>query len=110
MPLPNEFVSRLLDAFDVTIIPDGDNQPRNSDGPGSTLVLGPGDKTSVKNDPVVTLDDDDANFLVYGKAQADGIAPAVDISGDNGLLAVFPGGAVKGEQDGVDASGDAARD
>ncbi|MEO1461622.1 MAG: hypothetical protein AAFU82_05005 [Pseudomonadota bacterium] len=108
MPLPNEFVSRLLDAFDVTIIPDGDNQPRNSDGPGSTLVLGPGDKTSVKNDPVVTLDDDDANFLVYGKAQADGIAPAVDISGDNGLLAVFPGGAVKGEQDGVDASGDNA--
>ncbi|MEL6520272.1 MAG: hypothetical protein AAFQ66_04870 [Pseudomonadota bacterium] len=91
----------ILDIFDITVIPDGDNTPRVSAALGDVFFLPPGATTVVEDAPVVTLDDLLTQFIVGGTAVSTGPTPAISVEAPLSLVSVLDGGRVEGEQDGI---------
>lgn len=99
----------------VTIIPDGDNQPRVSAAPGEVFALDLGDRTKVENATLLTLDDAGASFFNAGIAQtsvtADEVAPAgpvatVSVEADNGFARNYEPAVIASQETAIDISGD----
>ena len=92
----------------TTIIPDGDNQARESQNNGDRFILRRGDSTTVDGAPVLTFADDRVSFSNFGTASTTGDTATVAIEGDRGTLNNFPSGEIDAEGTGVEISGEGA--
>ncbi len=92
----------------TTIIPDGDNQARESQNNGDRFILRRGDATTVDGAPVLTFADDRVRFDNFGTASTTGDTATVAIEGDRGTLNNFSTANIEAEGTGVEISGERA--
>ncbi len=93
----------------VTVIPDGDDQPRTNQADGEIFVLGRGDSTTVDGAPVLTVVDDRVTFLNKGSAETTGDTATVDLQGDRATVKNFSRAEIVAEETAIEVSGTGAR-
>ncbi len=93
----------------VTVIPDGDDQPRTSQADDEIFVLGRGDSTTVDGAPVLTVVDDRVTFRNKGSAETTGDTATVDLQGDRPTVKNFDRAEIVAEETAIEVSGAGAR-